>query len=138
MGRDTGTYRRSKEPIHIYVAIMETLLSRIERPVPEDTKFKYIRKNLLPLYNVQLALTTVNSIKELVDFCHKIDEAQSTKNKYRAPACTARVEPELAYIDSKTELTAKTRTKPKNTTTQNRCQLKTLQRQETLITTQIK
>lgn len=106
-----------KEPIHIYVAIMETLFSRTERPVSEVTKLKYIRKNLLPLYNVHLALTPVNTIKELVDFCHKIDEAQSTKHKYRAPACTASLEPELAYIDSsKTNLSTNTTIKAKQQT----------------------
>lgn len=49
---------------------METLFSGFERPLPEVTKLEYIRKTQLTLYNVQLTLTTVNSVKKLVAFCH--------------------------------------------------------------------
>lgn len=87
-----------KEPIHVYVAIMETLFNRLERPVQEVTKLKYIRKNMLPHYNLQLALTPINSSSELVQLCHKIDEATSTKNSYRLPPNAASLEPELACV----------------------------------------
>lgn len=88
-----------KEPVHIYVAVMETLFSRIDRPVAEVTKLKYIRRNLLPHYTSHLALIDINSIVELLNFCHKIDEAQNIKVNYRTPPNTSSVEPELAYVD---------------------------------------
>lgn len=88
------------ESIIIYVAIMESLFNRLSNPVQEVTKLKYIKKNMLPHYISQLALTSVNSILELTNYCRKIDEATVQKNKYHAPPSHCSIEPELAYINN--------------------------------------
>lgn len=85
------------ESITIYVAIMETLFNRLNKGVPEPTRLKYIKKNILPHYISRLALTTINSISELISYCKKIDDADSVKNKYHPPSSHCSLEPELAY-----------------------------------------
>lgn len=63
------------EPIHIYVAAMENLFSRLGHFIAESTKLKYLRKNMNVRYIQQLALVPINSIADLVHYCKKIDEA---------------------------------------------------------------
>lgn len=88
------------EPIHVYVAIMESLFRRLERPIAEVTKLKYLRKNILPIYAMQLALINVASVEDLIDFCRKIDNAQIVKNKFRPPPKVSNLDPELVYLSS--------------------------------------
>lgn len=90
-----------KEAVHIYVAVMETLFSRLERPVVEITKLKYIKKNMLPHYVNQLSLTQINSIAELLSYCRRIDEAQVIQQNYHTPSKFSHIEPELAYVYDK-------------------------------------
>lgn len=90
-----------KEAVHIYVAVMETLFSRLERPVAEITKLKYIKKNMLPHYVNPLSLTPINSIAELLFYCRKIDEAQLIQQNYHTPSKFSNIQPELAYVYDK-------------------------------------
>lgn len=67
------------EPIQVFVAQMEHLFSRLGSFVAETTKLKYVRKNMLPHYIVQLALTPISNLSDLVRLCKKIDEAHLLK-----------------------------------------------------------
>lgn len=87
------------ESITIYVAIMETLFSRLGKIVPEVTKLKYIKKRILPHYASQLALKDINSISDLIKYCKKLDEAHSAKIGYKPPPSHCSLEPELAFVD---------------------------------------
>lgn len=89
-----------KEPIHIYVAVMDSLFKRLERTVCETTKIKYIRKNLLPLYSSSLALIDISSTNELIELCRKIDNAQLSTSKYHPPPRISTIDPELVYLSS--------------------------------------
>lgn len=92
-----GRTQAKNESISMFVAIMETLFNRLNKPVAEKTRLKYIRKNILPHFISQLALTSVESISELVNYCKKIEDANSIKNSYRPPQNQCLLEPELAY-----------------------------------------
>lgn len=76
-------FQQRHESVHIFIAQMENLFSRLEGFVPETTKLKYIKKNMLPHYITQLALTPVNNLSDLAHFCKKIDEANAAKNRQR-------------------------------------------------------
>lgn len=60
------------EPVVIFIACMEALFNRLNRPPAEVTKIKYIQGNLQPEYRKRLALQEINSILELSNLCKKI------------------------------------------------------------------
>lgn len=60
------------ERVGVYFAEMLSLFSRLTQPAPEAEKDKLIRKNLAPVYITQLALTSVNTVEELKEACHRI------------------------------------------------------------------
>lgn len=88
------------EPIHIYVAVMETYFSYLERPVQPCTKLKWIRKLTLPHYSTRMPLSPIDSISELIDICQKIDEDKFLENKYHPPPKISNLNPELVYLSS--------------------------------------
>lgn len=95
-----------KEPVVLYIAVMETLFNRLSRPVAEVTKIKFIRKNLLPEYVSQLALTDITSMKELGDLAERLENAAFLKNKSgdaTRKSMSKFLEPELAYVDDSSE-----------------------------------
>ncbi|KAG5870412.1 hypothetical protein JTB14_038161 [Gonioctena quinquepunctata] len=56
-------YQRKNESVTLYVAHLETLFSRLSRPIPECSKIKHIRRGLLPEYISQLALVDIASTR---------------------------------------------------------------------------
>ena len=88
------------EPIHIYIAVMETYFTYLERPVHECTKLKWIRKLMLPHYLTRMPLSPINTISELIDICQKIDEDKFVENKYHPPPKTSNLNPDLVYLSS--------------------------------------
>lgn len=86
------------EPVAIFIAIMETLFSRLARPPAEVTLVKYIKQNLLSQYISQLALYEISTVTELCTLCKKLEEAQNIKNKHRPNPSINVLEPELAYL----------------------------------------
>lgn len=89
-----------EEPVAIFIAVMETLFSRLARPPAEATRVKHIKQNLLPQYITQLALSEINTVSELCTLCKKLEEAQKAKNKYRPSPSVNVLEPELAYLQN--------------------------------------
>ncbi|KAJ3661614.1 hypothetical protein Zmor_006002 [Zophobas morio] len=72
------------ETITIFVAVMETLFSRLTRPPVETTKVKVIRKNLLPHYLMHLSLVDVKTVQELLVQCKKIEEMNAMRNRFKS------------------------------------------------------
>lgn len=90
------------EPVTLYIAVMETLFSRLARPPSEITRVKHIKQNLNPHYVKHLALSDIKTVVELNSLCKKLEEACAFKNKYRPsskPFINV-IEPELAYLQS--------------------------------------
>lgn len=67
------------EPTVIFIAVMETLFSRLSRPPVDSTKVKFIRRNLLPQYLSQLTLFETDRVEELVKCCEKLENAAFVK-----------------------------------------------------------
>lgn len=90
-------YQGKSENITAFVAVMETIFSRLSRPPAEATKVKIIRKNLLPMYLTQLEITQVDTVVNLVAICKKIEDLSLLKQKPRISQRNSCVlEPELA------------------------------------------
>lgn len=95
------------EPAHIFIAIMETLFSRLSREPAEVTKVKYIRRNLLSKYHDKLPLIGVDSISILLELCRTIEEDEIVRNQAHFPTRSIScLDPELAYVGSSSTLTS--------------------------------
>lgn len=64
------------EKVEIYVAQMQHLFDRLTVHPGEDVFLRYVRKNMLPEYRTQLALTTIRNVDHLTSLCRKIKAAQ--------------------------------------------------------------
>lgn len=76
-----GRKQKRSESVAVFIAHMQILFSRLSSPPAETTKIKHIRKNLLPEYITQLALSEVNHVDDLAKLCRKLEEASYIKNK---------------------------------------------------------
>lgn len=89
-----------KETIGIYLAHMTNLFSRLSFTVPEITKLKILRKNILPMYQTQLMLTEIGSEKELLNLCRLIERNKSNLDSFVSPQKNSTLlEPDLSYSD---------------------------------------
>lgn len=91
-----------EEPVAIFIAVMETLFSRLTKPPAEVTRVKHITRNLLPHYVKHLALSEIKTVAELGTLCKKLEEACTFTNKFQPcskPLLNV-IEPELAYIQN--------------------------------------
>lgn len=64
------------ESIKGYINIMESLFSRLTRPMTEAEKLDIIMTNMDPFYISRLALSDVNSTQELKAICSRLEVAQ--------------------------------------------------------------
>lgn len=90
----------SKERVITYVAAMENLFYKLGPNIPPEwTRVKLIRRNLLPYLQTQLALSSIETIPELVRHCRAVEETIVRTQKYVPPPTNYRqlLEPELAY-----------------------------------------
>lgn len=106
--------RRQKkdESVQIFVALMESLFSRLHDQVDEASRVKHIKRNMLPHYITQLALTPINTITDLVKKCRMLDEARtqastsnspklfSVESEVHASSRLNSIEPSRAFSDS--------------------------------------
>lgn len=74
---------REGEGVGVYFAEMLSLFSRLTSPASEAEKVKLIRKNLAPTYITQLALTSVGTVVELKEACHRIENAHIAAEKQK-------------------------------------------------------
>lgn len=94
--------QRSGESAVIFFAEIETLFSRISRPVCEATKVKYLRRNLIPEYVSQLALFNFDTVQELLALVKRLEEADYVKSKSIAPR---RSSPQVNELSNKNNST---------------------------------
>lgn len=73
--------QKRNESVAVFIAHLQILFSRLLVTPAEVTKVKHIRKNLLPEYITQLALTEVNTVDDLAKHCRKLEEASYLRNK---------------------------------------------------------
>lgn len=101
----------SNEPIGIYVAIMSNLFSYLSFTVPENTRVKILRKNILPyLQNPLSSHAEIASEEELLTLCRTIEKNHVSIDAYTPPSKNkSKVEPDLSYIDIKTRSSQETR-----------------------------
>lgn len=69
------------EKVSIYIAIMENLFSRLSVLPDEQTRLRYIRRNLLPVFIARLSLVDVQSIQALGSLCRKIEASLASSSK---------------------------------------------------------
>lgn len=93
----------SNEPIGIYVAIMSNLFSYLTFAVPENTRVKILRKNILPYLQSQLScIDEIASEAELLNLCRTIERNRISIDAYVPPSRNkSKIEPDLSYIDNK-------------------------------------
>lgn len=100
-----------KEPIHIYVATMESYFSRLSRSPAEITKLKIIRERILPRYTSRIALIDIKDTDELCTVCRRLDEADRIKQNYAPPPKSSQVfQTDLAYLGESSSSSASTST----------------------------
>lgn len=88
----------SDESISIYISVMENLFRRLTVPVSEDYKLSTIRRNILPFYQSQLGLVSLNSLQELVRYGKQLELSKFRSEYYRPPPTSQQfLEPDLAY-----------------------------------------
>lgn len=103
-----------KEPIHIYIATMESYFSRLSRSPAEITKLKIIKERILPRYTSRIALVDIKDTDGLCTVCRKLDEADRVKHNYAPPPKSSNVfQTDLAYIGESSSSSASTFTNSK-------------------------
>lgn len=95
--RTQGTH----ETMGVYVSVMKGLFSRLATRLPEATQLKIVSRNLLPFYQTQLGLVTVNSFDELIKYGRQIEARKTSVEAYVPPPSRLRsLEPDLAYVSA--------------------------------------
>lgn len=94
------------ETIDIYIAIMETMFSRLNTTVSKETKLRILLRNLHPKLQTQLSLVDVESIEQLIKLGRRLEQKFETMDGYIAPSANRSkrsVEPALCYVASESE-----------------------------------
>lgn len=87
------------ENISIYVAIMQTMFSRLLEPLDENKKLRIVLRNLTPFYQSQLGLTVIANFEELLNYGRTIEERRSAIENYAPPSRKKNdLETDLAYL----------------------------------------
>lgn len=73
------------EPVHIFVAHLDTLFNRLSRPPAEVTKVKHIRQNCISEISSHLALSDIPSVNELMNLCRKLEENLNLRSRISNP-----------------------------------------------------
>lgn len=73
--------QRRDESVIVFAAQLENLFTRLSRMPCEATKVKITKQNLLPEYISQLALSTIDSVQDLVNLVKRLEEANYVKNR---------------------------------------------------------
>lgn len=91
------------ERIGYYLAVMDTLFRRLPTPPTEEEKLKILRKNVDPYYIERLALLEIDTTRDLLDFCRRLEEGRQTVSRFKGPLPVKAdlfdytLEPDLAY-----------------------------------------
>ena len=92
----------NNERVTLYIASMECLYKKLSVLPQEKVRVDQIRRNLLPFYINQLALTEIHTIEELSDYCKRLEESKSWSERYRTPPSKkfGLLEPDLSTFPS--------------------------------------
>lgn len=66
-----------------FISDLKMLFQKVYPPLDEQYKLYVIRKNMLPQYGSQLAVTDINSVEQLVNLCRRLDENQMMTDRRR-------------------------------------------------------
>lgn len=91
------------ETIGTYIAVMQSLFSRLTTQMTEEQKLKILKKNVTPFYQTQLGLTEVKDIAGLVEVGKKLEAIRNSVESFIPPPSkknTSLLEPDLAYVSS--------------------------------------
>lgn len=92
------------ENMSIYLAIMQTMFSRLSEPLSEAQKLKIVLRNLKPFYQNQLGLTVVKSFEELLIHGRTLETRKLAVENYVPPSRKKTdLETDLAYLSIETE-----------------------------------
>lgn len=88
-----------EEKVTIFIATMENLFSRLSIKPDEQERLRIIKKNILPAFQVQIALLEISTISQLCEVCRKLENAQMALKKFQPPPkkSLATLEPDLAH-----------------------------------------
>lgn len=89
----------SQEKVLTFITAMENLFRKLEQNVPEESRVKFMRRNLLPHIQTQIALQEVKSVTELTKLARAVEETEWRTKRFIPPPtnyCNL-LEPELAY-----------------------------------------
>lgn len=92
----------NNERVTLFIASMECLYKKLSILPEEKIRVDQIRRNLLPFYINQLALTEINTIEELSNYCKRLEESRSWSERYRNPPSKrfGLLEPDLSTFPS--------------------------------------
>lgn len=90
----------NKEPVHVYIAVMDTYFSRLSEEPSETTKIKFIKRNLCEKYAEKLTLIKIDTISQLLSNCKLIDDDETARKHIPKSKSTFSLGPDLAYIDN--------------------------------------
>ncbi len=77
------------EPFCVYIADMENLFSNLTFTLSEQQKLTFLKGNMLPFYIEHLALTPVNSVRELIIFCGLLEKTRQRLQQLQPPTVAA-------------------------------------------------
>lgn len=89
------------ETIGIYLAIMDSLFSRLSVTISENRQLKILLSNISPFYQTQLGLTEIKSKSELLRLCRLLETKRTQLEKFEhppSPSSSNLLEPDLAYV----------------------------------------
>lgn len=88
------------ESVGVYFATATSLFSRLTCKLSEGAKVKILSRNILPTYQQQLALQTVDTVDELRRLCRCLENRREAIKDFKPPSSRARcLEPDLAYVE---------------------------------------
>lgn len=104
------------ESMGIFIAVMTNMFERLSKPIEESSKLKIILKNISPFYQMNLCLTEIESVSELLKYCKKLETKKYNIDNFALPVRNKNdLEPDLAYVstdiddDERGDMTSDTR-----------------------------
>lgn len=89
------------ESVGIFFSIMNTLFENLTNSIAEATKVMIIKRNIIPIYQNQLALHHPKTVNELKLLCKDLESCKASVDRFAPPKSNRHaLEPELTLIDN--------------------------------------
>lgn len=93
------------ESVGLFIAVMTNMFERMSVPVSEATQLKIILKNVSPFYQMNLSLTDIGSLSELLQYCKRLEAKKYNIDNFALPTRSKNdLEPDLAYMSTDTDV----------------------------------